>query len=421
MASVAGVYYSEMKGTGRSYYAVLAALGLVILAGLGAAYYMESNGHWVTGMSNQVVWGLPHVFAVFLIVTASGELNVASVASVFGKAPYKPLSRLSALLAVAHLIGGLMILVLDLGRADRLIVAMTYYNFKSIFAWNIFLYTGFIAVTIVYLWTMMERRMNRYTKGAGLGAFIWRIIFTTGTGSIFGFLVASDAFNAAIMAPMFIVMSLAYGLAVYLMTLGTLSYWCKRPIGDELIRRLKNLLGVFIAGTFYFVLAYHLTNLYITERHGIEAFLLSGESIYSKVFWIGQILIGTAIPLAILYTKLGKSRLAIYVACMLVVVGGLAQMYVTIIGAQAYPLTMFPGYEVSSSFYDGAVASYVPTVWELALGVSGFAVAAFLVIVVARNLPILPDSLADRDIDSRLVPAQQEAPAPAAKPATRAA
>ena len=65
---------------------VLAALGaLVALAGLGAAHYMEEHGHIVTGMNNQIVWGLPHVFAIFLIVAASGVLNVASIGSVFGK------------------------------------------------------------------------------------------------------------------------------------------------------------------------------------------------------------------------------------------------------------------------------------------------------------------------------------------------
>ena len=37
-------------------------------------------------MNNQIVWGLPHVFAIFLIVAASGVLNVASIGSVFGKA-----------------------------------------------------------------------------------------------------------------------------------------------------------------------------------------------------------------------------------------------------------------------------------------------------------------------------------------------
>src|SRR3989338_3291878 len=117
---------------------------------------MEHNGHWVTGMTNQIVWGTPHVFAVFLIVAASGALNVASVSSVFNRPEYKPYARLSGLLAIALLVGGLTVLVLDLGRPDRLIVAMTNYNFKSIFAWNIFLYIGFLGVVVVYVWMMME-------------------------------------------------------------------------------------------------------------------------------------------------------------------------------------------------------------------------------------------------------------------------
>ena len=151
---------------------------------------METRGHIVTGMNNQVVWGLPHVFAVFLIVAASGALNVASVASVFGKRLYKPLAPLSGLLALALLAGGLAVLVLDLGRPDRLIVAMTHYNFKSIFAWNMFLYTGFFAIVAAYLWTMLDRRWLGYSTPAGIVAFVWRLVLTTGTGSIFGFLVA---------------------------------------------------------------------------------------------------------------------------------------------------------------------------------------------------------------------------------------
>ncbi|CAK0777112.1 dimethyl sulfoxide reductase membrane subunit [Gammaproteobacteria bacterium] len=397
------VCFREMKETGRSYWLVQGLLAIVILLGLAAAHHMETAGHWITGMNNQIVWGLPHVFAVFLIVTASGELNLASIASVFGKAPYKPLSRLSALVAIAHLVGGLMILVLDLGRPDRLPVAITNFNLKSIFTWNIVLYSGFIVLAGVYLWTMMERRFNLYTKFAGLGVFIWRIILTTGTGSIFGFLVARDAYNAAIMAPMFIILSFSYGTAIYLMTLETLSYWGQRPIGEELITRLKNLLGIFIGAAFYFFLAYHATNLYIAQRQGVEYFLLGGSNLYSQMFWVGQIFIGTAIPLALLYGPLARFRLIIFLACILVVIGGLAQMYVTIIGGQAYPLTIFPGYEASSSFFDGQVGQYVPTIYEAMLGISGFAVAAFVVILATRMLPFIPDSLADADIDERLV------------------
>src|SRR3990172_6562471 len=180
-------HYPGIEGDSSGFYALLGALGALILAGLGASWYMEHNGHYVTGMSNRIVWGTPHVFAVFLIVAASGVLNVASIASVFGRELYKPLARLSGLLAITLLAGGLAVLVLDLGRPDRLIEAMTYYNFKSIFAWNIYLYIGFFGIVIVYLWMMMERRINDYTKPVGMLAFIWRLTLTTGTGSIFGF------------------------------------------------------------------------------------------------------------------------------------------------------------------------------------------------------------------------------------------
>ena len=139
------IHYSLLEGR-AGYYVALAILGAIAGAGVLAAWYMEHHGHVVTGMTNQIVWGTPHVFAVFLIIAASGVLNVASIGTVFGKKPYKPLGRLSALFAVAVLAGGLTALVLDLGRPDRLVVAMTKYNFKSIFAWNIYLYNGFFAV-----------------------------------------------------------------------------------------------------------------------------------------------------------------------------------------------------------------------------------------------------------------------------------
>lgn len=177
------------------FYALLGLFGAIILVALGAVYYMEHNGHHVTGMNNQIVWGMPHVFALFLIVAASGALNVASIASVFGRYQYKPLAPLSTVLAAALLLGGLMVLVLDLGRPDRLIVAMTYYNFKSIFAWNIILYNGFLAILIVYLWTQLDPTKVKYGKIAGFTAFIWRLVLTTGTGSIFGFLVARQGYE----------------------------------------------------------------------------------------------------------------------------------------------------------------------------------------------------------------------------------
>jgi Ni/Fe-hydrogenase subunit HybB-like protein len=403
--------YLELEGRSTGFVVLLAVLLAFIAAGAGAFIYMEHNGHWVTGMNDQIVWGIPHVFAVFLIVAASGALNIASISSVFGRKIYKPLAPLSAILAVSLLLGGLLILVLDLGRPERLIIAMTYYNPKSIFAWNILLYNGFFAIVLVYLWMMLERRFNKYSSIAGLFAFIWRLVLTTGTGSIFGFLVARSAYDAAILAPTFIIFSFAYGLAIFALVVIATYTWTGRKLGDALVQRMRNLLGVFIAASLYFVLVYHLTNLYITKEHGVEKFILAGDTIFTKLFWLGQILIGGVIPLFLVYMKGFKARGALVIASLLVIAGGFAQMFVTIVGGQAYPLQIFPGKIVESTFYDGIVNLYTPSLPEILLGLGGVAVALLVVTIAMKNLRMIPESLADEEIDPHYTPAATESAA----------
>jgi Ni/Fe-hydrogenase subunit HybB-like protein len=375
----------------KFFYAFAAAGGLIIGLGLLAAWNMEEHGHIITGMSNQVVWGTPHIFAIFMIVAASGVLNVASIGSVFGKTVYKPRAPLSGLLAIALLAGGLSVLMLDLGRPDRLIVAMTRYNFKSIFAWNIFLYTGFFAIVGIYLWTLMERRMNPYSKYAGFTAFFWRLALTTGTGSIFGFLVARQAFDSAVLAPTFIVLSFAWGLAVFIIAQSAMFSWNNLTLHPHILRRMKNLLGIFIAGALYFITVYHLTNLYFAKQMDFEHFILVGGGIYPLLFWVCYVLIGSVVPLVLLFhPKLGSQCRSVVVASILVLVGAVALLYVLIIGGQVFPLEIFPGMEVTSSFLDGQVDHYVPSIYEVFLGLGGLGVAFVITAIGMRVLHFLP-------------------------------
>ncbi len=392
------IRYEQIQGKSLGFYALVAGLGAFILAALGGVYFMEHNGHWVTGMNNRIVWGLPHVFALFLIVAASGALNIASIASVFGKKIYKPLSRLSGLVALALLAGGLMILVLDLGRPDRLIVAMTEYNFKSVFAWNIILYNGFFVIVAVYLWMMFERRLNKFSAKVGLIAFIWRLALTTGTGSIFGLLVARHTYDAMIMAPKFVVMSFSFGLAFFILVLMSSYQWSNRPLGDVIVNRLRNLLGVFVAATMYFVMVFHIGNIYLAENNTVAMLLFDIDSIYTKLFWYGQIILGGLIPMALIYHPMFKgNRSAIGLASLLVLVGGIIQMYVLIVGGQAYPMELFPGKEVLEGY--GTIVIYTPTLPELMLGLGGVAVAIIAITYLVKFLPFLPESLADEVAD----------------------
>ncbi len=380
----------KMPTETRNFWLLVALGGLVAAIGLGAAHFMEIHGHIVTGMTNQVVWGLPHVFAIFMVVAASGVLNVASIGSVFGQPVYKPRAPLSGLLCVALLAGGLMVLMLDLGRPERLVVAATHYNFKSVFAWNVILYSGMVAIVAVYLWTMFERRMNKYSKAAGLAALVWRFVLTTGTGSIFGFLVARQAYQSALLAPLFIVLSFGWGLAVFLVVQAVMYGWNDLQLEDQIRRRLARLLGIFVAASLYLVAVYHLTNLYFARQGAFEAFILRDGGIYPLLFWGGYVLVGSVLPLLLLFHPKFSDTRSTLVAAALVIAGAFAWLFVFIIGGQAFPLEIFPGHVVSSTFADGAIEHYTPSLPEFLLGVGGLGAAFLMTIIGVRVLDFLP-------------------------------
>jgi Ni/Fe-hydrogenase subunit HybB-like protein len=78
------------------------------------------------------------------------------------------------------------------------------------------------------------------------------------------------------------------------------------------------------------------------------------------------------------------------VASLAVVLGGFAFLYVFIIGGQAYPLDIFPGFEVKSTFGDGQIASYTPSIYEILLGLGGVAIAFIITTVSVRVLNFIP-------------------------------
>ncbi len=379
----------------RWFWALAAAGAAAVLAGLWGAHTMETHGHIVTGMNNRIVWGAPHVFAIFMIVAASGVLNVASIGSVFGHAVYKVRAPLSGLLCLALLAGGLFVLMLDLGRPERLVVAATHYNFRSVFAWNVFLYSGMFAIVAVYLWTLMERRMNAYSKPAGLAAFVWRIVLTTGTGSIFAFLVARQAYGTALLIPLFLAMSFAWGLAVFLVVQSTMYAWNGLELPRAIQRRMRNLLGLFVVTVLFLTLALHMVNAYFARNFAFERFILVDGGVYPWLFWGGYVVAGSLVPLALLWRDDGGATRSMLAASMLVIGGAFALLVVFIIGGQAWPLDLFPGYSISSSAQDGTIAGYSPSLPEIALGVGGLAVAFTITVAGVRTLRFLPqDDLA---------------------------
>jgi len=384
--------YCQLGGTDRRFWGLMAWLAIPLVLGAAAFLYIEHYGHIATGMDNQIVWGLPHVFAVFLIVAAIGALNVAMAASVFGKADYEPVAPLSALVSMALLVGGLALLMLDLARVDRMMVAMTHLNTSSIFALRAVLYNGFLASVAVYLWFLLERRMNRYVKAAAIVALFWQLLLATGTGLMFGAMVARAAYDSVLLVPVFIAFSAAYGTAVFILVLLAACRWDSRPIAEELLRRLKNVLAICVGASLYCAALFYFSKYYVARSHDVGQFLLFDGGVYTALLWLGQVAIGGIAPLALLMRS-QVSRRTVAAAAGLVVLGGLAQVYVTVIGGQAYPQILFPGMIETSSFFDGEVHPYKPSLAEALFGLGGVGLAVAVIAVALRALALLPERL----------------------------
>ena len=103
------------------------------------------------------------------------------------------------------------------------------------------------------------------------------------------------------------------------------------------------------------------------------------------------------------HPKIDVKKGYVLLAALLVVLGGFAQLYVIIVGGQAFPLEIFPGFEVSSSFSDGVINEYTPEWIEFVLGFGGIALALMIAGLGMKFLRIVPENLSDDNVDPALL------------------
>ena len=239
--------------------------------------------------------------------------------------------------------------------------------------------------------------MHQWVKPAATLALIWRLALTTGSGLIFGVIAARDAYDSFFMAPMFIVMSFAFGLALFILVLITSFKLEQRIIDDTLLYRLRRMLGFFLIAVLFCVACFNLIKFSSDQYNGYALFVMREGGGYSVLFWGGQI--GSyLLALVLIFTPaLRHNRPALCVACLMVVMAALAQLYLIIIAGQAYPLDIFPGYQVESSFFDGVIANYSASIWETSLRLGGLSIALLITLIGTRVLPILPEIITCND------------------------
>jgi len=384
------VRFAKIEGRSKPFYLAAVLLAGLGLAGVYATYLMHEHGIYLSGMTNRVPWGLQIAMAIFYIGLSAGSLVVSGLYGIFGKAEYKPFARIAAYLAMLFLIAGLLSILTDQGRIDRVFVEpFTHFNLNSMFSINPSLYSGHIMICVIYLWALFKEK-GKLTKIASLTVCLWAIGTHTGTGAIFAF-VPRELYNSPLLPPSFVAAALSSGAALMILVIVTLFRATRREIDDDLIIWMgRRLLAVFLLCALYVMLIENVHRVYLMASREAGLFFLFG-GFHSVLFWGGLIFLGSIVPALLLFIRrTGTSIPWIVFASSLVVFGVLCERFLIVVPGLIHPPDLFPGMEITRSVIEEGIVQYNISFLELlqALGVLGIIGFAFL--VGLRVLPLAP-------------------------------
>jgi len=383
------IKFESIDGRSMPYYAALTVLAAMALAGVAATWWVSSQGIWVTGMTNRVPWGLQIVMAVYYIGLSAGSLVISGLYGVFGKVEYKPFARIAVYIAMLFLIAGLLSILTDQGRMDRVFVEpCVYFNLQSLFSINPPLYLGHILICVIYLWALFKEKKT-LTKVVATTAFGWAFCVHSGTGAIFGF-GARMLYESPLLPAAFVAAAMASGTALMILVIVALFRLTRRHVDDELVLWLGRFLAICLLVVLYFLFVENAYRAYVVELRDAALYYLFG-GYHSLLFWFGLVVVGCCIPMFILFRKkTGRSVQWVVLASGLVVFGVLCERYVIVLPGLTHPPDLFPGMEVIGPGLVEGVASYSVSFLEVvqALGVLG--VIGFLFIWGLKVFELLP-------------------------------
>lgn len=382
-------YYSTIEGKSPAFYRAVALLSLLSLGWLGATLYIFQNGIAVTSLTQQVPWGAAIVMFVFFVGLSVGSALISAVPVLLGLTQFKLFSRVAGFTAILMLAMGLVLLISDWGRPDRLLIPFLNVNPRSILSWNAFIYSGYIANGVLFLWAQFAGKDN-LAKWLAVPAIALAIGIPTGSGSIFGVINGRDMYFSSLTPVLFVISALSSGAALAIIMFVAAFKYSRRPLDERLIQKLAKLLAGLIVSVVYLLLVEHIVHLYAPEFQEGEKYILFSGNGFTWIFWGGLIFAGGVAPAAILLSRRGMSLNWIMIASGLHVFGVLCERIVVILPGQFLPQPLFFNSEASSNFLDGRIASYIPNLLEI-MQVGGVIAGFVLLFIIGLKIfPFLP-------------------------------
>jgi molybdopterin-containing oxidoreductase family membrane subunit len=439
----------QMYSTSARYYAWLGLLAAAFLLGLVAYAIQVRKGLIVTGLRDQVSWGIYISSFVFWVGVSKGGTMISAILRVTNAEWRTPMTRLSEAITVLALITGAPMIIADLGRPDRIWNLVRYGRIQSPLIWDFLSVMTYLTACIIYFYlplipdlailagdTRFPEWRRKIYRALSLN---WRntpeqhqlleraihmmaiiviplaISVHTVVSWIFA-MTLRPGWNSTIYGPYFVVGAIYSGGAAVLVAMWALrrAMHLEDYIQPVHFRKLGKLL---LASTLVYL--YFNINEYLTVGYKLEGFerdlvesLFIGR--YAKMFWSVQLL-GVILPIAILMIFLLLKRLecfsvgAVGISSLLIVLGAWVKRFLIVVPTLETPF--LPAQRIPAEW-----THYSPTwiEWAIVAGALGGFLLAYS--LVAKFFPIVSiwetrehdqpvEQLSERRLETKLSPA----------------
>lgn len=394
-----------------------ATLILICLVGAFAYYRQLKYGLEVTNMRDYVSWGIYiSNFVFFVAISLVGSLITAIFR--LAKVPWRtPLTRISEIIAVSAITFASLIIIVDMGRPERLVNLFTHGRLQSPIMWDVIVIGTYFCISLFLLYITLLPDLKIMIKAKEklgkpfhklyrwLGSF-WKgtdtqekirdrmitivcitiipVAFCIHTVTSWLFATTyrpgwdSTNFGAYFVSGAFLVGAGGVVVAMYVFRW---AYKLEKYITDIHFAKMARIVVLLALLYLYFNINEYLVPAFKMKKpeqvHLTQLF--SGE--YALMFWFA-ILVGMIIPIIVLLFKKGRRPLPMFIVGVMVVVGAWFKRYLIVTPTLLHPF--LPMQEVPENYHH-----YFPSWEEWAIAMGSLAGALLIITFFARVFPVV--------------------------------
>lgn len=422
VAALLEKFAPQMTRTTRLEKILVTICGLTVLWGFYALYIQIKRGHSVTGMRDNVVWGVYIVNFIFFIGISYAGALISGILYLLKVEWRKPIIRIAEIITVISTILGPLYILLCIGRLDRLHHLALFGRIQSPITWDLIAITTYLIGSMIFLFLATvpdfailrdsgnpmfgkwRRRFYRFFAIGYKGSEKQRYFLKQGVtitsiiiiplavlvhsvlSWIFG-MTLRPGWHSTIFAPYFVVAAVYSGTGVLIIAMWAFRkfYHLEEYLQEKHFQYLGILLLVLGGLYGYFTFSEYLTSWYGSEKWELHLIykLFSREEFGLMFFYAA--FIGVLLPLIIVAIPKTRTINGITIASVIAITAMWVKRYIIIIPTLETPL--LPMQESRMDY-----VHYSITWVEWALTFSGIAAFFLFFYFSSKFVPIIPVS-----------------------------